>query len=256
MRKLVVSICVLLFAPLAFAAEGGEGGADKPLDWRHWQAGNEIDNLASLQRGARNFMGYCVGCHSLRFMRYSRMAADLKISDAQLEQFLLQPGAKKNDYIITTLAPTDGDAWFGKAPPDLSLMTRARGVDKVYQFLKTFYSDPGAPTGVNNLVLPGTAMPHVLSDLQGVNEAVFGEAAPGAGEGAGKPVLALKPIVPGKVSAEQYDEFVRDTVNFLSYVAEPVQSQRVSLGIWVILFLLTFTAIAHALYKEYWKDVK
>ncbi len=262
MVKLAVTLCALLLAPAAFAAEpaapAGEAGGTS-VDWRAWKADVEITNTASLQRGARNFMAYCVGCHSLRFMHYSRLGVDLKIPDDELEKLIVQPGDKKNDYIITALSPADGEVWFGKAPPDLSLMARARGDDYIFQYLKGFYSDPLSPTGVNNLVLPGTAMPHALSDLQGVNEAVFREVEV-RGEGGQtvkeKELVSLTPIVAGRLSPADYDAFVHDTVNFLSYVGEPTRATRESLGVWVLLFLLVFTGISYMLYKEYWKDVK
>jgi len=245
-------------APVARASEAAAGGAEQAVDWKHWQADVEINNIASLQRGARNYMAYCSGCHSIKYMRYSRLAADLKIPERQLEQHLLLPGDSKNDYILTRLQPADGESWFGKAPPDLSLITRAKGEDYVFQFLKTFYSEPGAPTGVNNLALPGTAMPHVLSDLQGVQRAVFRNVEQPGEDGKPRPeavFFKFETAEPGRLSAADYDGFVRDTVNFLSYVGEPSQAKRQSLGVWVILFLLAFTAIAYLLYVEYWKDV-
>jgi ubiquinol-cytochrome c reductase cytochrome c1 subunit len=243
----------------ALAAEGppvsSEPGA---LHWGKWRAENEILNMPSLQRGARNFMAYCSGCHSLKYMRYARLAEDLKIPEAELE---LLPGDKKNDYILTRLPAVDGEAWFGKAPPDLSLIARSKGTDYVYQFMKTFYVDEKAATGVNNLALAGTAMPHVLSDLQGVQEAVFrNEPRKGEKGPDGKPVTEARffnfeQAVPGVLSPADYDAFVRDTVNFLDYVGEPSQAKRQSLGVWVILFLLVFTGIAYLLKQEYWKDV-
>jgi len=225
-------------------AASGPGGA-----WKQWTAGNDVSNIASLQRGAANFMGYCAGCHSIKYLRYSRMSADLKIPDEQLESKLLLPGSKRNDYITTALSPADGEAWFGKAPPDLSLITRAKGSDYVYRFLKTFYSDPKSTNGTNNLALPGTAMPHVLSSLQGVQTAKFSEGEPIQWE-------SFELVEPGQLSPEAYDAFVRDTVNFLEYVGEPVKAKRESLGVWVILFLLVFTGFAYLLKQEYWKDVK
>ncbi len=127
-------------------------------------------NLASLQRGARNFMGYCFGCHSLKYQRYSRTAEDLSIPEEDFSKFLLPPGTKPTDYIVSSLPPADAEAWFGKAPPDLSLMARARSPDYIYQFFKTYYVDPSKPTGVDNLRLAATAMPHVLSELEGAEE--------------------------------------------------------------------------------------
>lgn len=263
MRKLPAIALAIAFIPLAsvatLAAEeaaaaksGGGESEESATDWQSWEPGNAETSLPSLQRGARNFMAYCSGCHSLKYMRYSRMAADLKIDDQLLEKDLIQPGDNKNGYIIGSLAPADGEAWFGKAPPDLSLIARSKGTEYVYQFLKTFYSDPNAPTGVNNLALPGTAMPHVLSDLQGVPTAVF-KNGPTPGE---KVFAGFEPGVPGRMSPKEYDEFVRDTVNFLDYVGEPAKLARESLGVWVVLFLLAFTGIAYLLKAEYWKDVK
>lgn len=237
-------LSALSFSPAARAASAGLPGA-----WQSWQPGNDISNTASLQRGAGNFMGYCAGCHSLKYVRYSRMGADLKIPEDQLEA-MLSPGSKKGDYMLTKLAAADGEAWFGKAPPDLSLITRAKGSDYVYRFLKTYYLDDKTTNGTNNLALPGTAMPHVLSSLQGA------------------PILktvkkdgqdtfdSFEIVEPGQLTAEQYDEFVRDTVNFLEYAGEPVKAYRQSLGVWVLLFLSLFTALAWLLKREYWRDVK
>jgi ubiquinol-cytochrome c reductase cytochrome c1 subunit len=233
----------LLFGGHADAAKG-PGGA-----WTEWKAGNDISNIASLQRGAANFMGYCAGCHSIEYMRYSRLGQDLKIPEDQLEQLVILPGSKKGDYITTPLSAEDGAAWFGKAPPDLSLITRSKGSDYVYQFLKTFYIDPKSTNGSNNLALAGTSMPHVLSPLQGLQEATFT-----TGESPKWESFTL--VEPGQLSAEEYDAFVRDTVNFLEYVGEPVKAKRQALGVWVILFLLVFTTFSYLLKREYWKDVK
>jgi ubiquinol-cytochrome c reductase cytochrome c1 subunit len=255
MRKIAaiaLALSLLSCASLPVIAAEEPEGAVSATDWETWKPNNSLASLASLQRGARDFMGYCAGCHSLKYMRYSRMAADLKIPEAVLQQSLIQPGDNKNNYIMGSLAPADGEAWFGKAPPDLSLIARSKGTEYIYQFLKTFYAEPGAPTGVNNLALPGTAMPHVLSELQGVQTALFKSgAAPGE-----KIFAGFESAVAGRLSAAQYDDFVRDIVNFLDYVGEPTQLERQGLGIWVVLFLLAFTGIAYLLKKEYWKDVK
>ena len=242
-------------AATSFAAEGaGEAAAAPGADWKHWRAGNEIDNTASLQRGARNFMNYCVSCHSLKYMRYSRMGEDLGISEAVLKESLILGDAKPADYIKAPMPAADAEAWFGKAPPDLSIITRARGKDYVFRFLKTFYLDPAKPTGVNNLALDGTAMPHVLADLEGVKKALY-KTGEGEGGAASKVFEGFEVVAPGKLAPEEFDGFVRDTVNFLVYVGEPAQVKRQSLGVWVILFLLVFTGLSWLLYKEYWKDV-
>jgi ubiquinol-cytochrome c reductase cytochrome c1 subunit len=245
-------LALLLGAGGAFANEHQAGWAR--------EAGNEVANLPSLQRGARNFMAYCSGCHSLKYVRYSRIGSDLKISEAALAQFLVRPGDKPTDYIKASMPAADAQDWFGKPPPDLSLVARSRGTDWVFNFLTTFYADPASrQTGVNNLQLPGTAMPHVLSSVQGVKQAVWKDVE-SKGED-GKPTTTkefekFEAGVAGSMTDEQYDEFVRDIVNFLQYASDPTQLERQGLGIWVVLFLLMFTGIAWLLKKEYWKDVR
>jgi ubiquinol-cytochrome c reductase cytochrome c1 subunit len=263
MARLAALVLTLLIAPLGLAAEPAAGAAQEaaaPMRWDSWRAGNDVADTASLQRGARNFMNYCIGCHSLKYMRYQRMASDLKIPTAVLNANLLAPGSTNLDYILTSMPAADSATWFGKTPPDLSLIARSRSPDYIYRFLKTFYADPSRSTRSDNLAYPGTAMPAVLSGLEGVKAAVFlgpaaGAAAAGAEAGAEKQFDHFESIAPGTLTPEQYDGFVRDTVNFLDYVGEPAQVERRSMGIWVVLFLLLLSAVALALKREYWKDV-
>jgi len=254
---LALALMPALLLPVAAPAAEPAATASQAVDWTSWRAGNDVRNVASLQRGARNVVNYCLGCHSLKYLRYSRMAADLGIPEAELRANLIPAGAGPADYLLSSMPTADGDAWFGKSPPDLSLMARARGVDYLYRFLKTFYADPGVVSGSNNLQLPNTAMPAVLSVLQGVQQAVFVSQETGA---AGKPVETktfdhFELTTPGSMSEAQFDAFVRDTVNFLDYAGEPAQTARVDIGIWVVLFLVVFTWLAWLLKREYWKDV-
>lgn len=214
-------------------------------------AGTDIHNTASLQRGARNFVNYCMGCHSVQYQRWNRLAADLDLPMDEVRRSLMFGGGSEHSTMKSAMTAEDGKRWFGNAPPDLSLIARSRGIDYLYTFLMSFYADASRPTGVNNVVLPGTAMPHVLAPLQGVQQAKF-EVGPG-GE---KHLAGLEPGTPGELNAEQYAEFVRDTVNFLDYVGEPAKARRENLGVWVILFLLLLWVFAYLLKKEYWKDVK
>lgn len=218
-------------------------------DWESWEPDNSVADVASLQRGLRDFAGYCRGCHSLKYMRYSRMANDLQIKPDQLQKFLLPAGAKPSDYVATPMPSADALTWFGKVPPDLSLIARARGDGYLFRFLTTFFSDPARPTGANNLQLPSVAMPHVLSTLEGVKVAVF--------KTVNKEQVFdhFVQVAPGSLSHEEYLATVRDLVNFLDYVGEPAQVQRRSLGIKVVLFLLAFTALTYFLKREYWKNV-
>jgi ubiquinol-cytochrome c reductase cytochrome c1 subunit len=258
-RLLVLLASAALMGPApAVAAEAaaakeaaGEHEAEG-VDWHAWKAGNEVGDTASLQRGAANFVNYCLGCHSLKYVRFSRMAKDLEIPTAQLTTNLIPTGAKPTDYIVSSFPAAEAEAWFGRVPPDLSLITRAKGRDYVFRFLKGFYVDHGKPSGSNNLALDGAAMPAVLSDLEGVKRAVF---AKGEADAEGKRVERFEQVSPGRLNAAQYDGFVRDTVNFLDYAGDPSQVRRRDIGIWVVLFLLVFTGFAWLLKKEYWKDV-
>ena len=248
--------------PGAWAAEEAGANPEVPArfgaDWQSWHAANDVSDMPSVQRGARNFVSYCLGCHSLKYERWSRLGEDLGVPPRLLQQDLLPPGDKPAQYILTSMPAADAEAWFGKTPPDLSLMARARSQDYLYQFLRTFYVDPASQTGANNLRLPATAMPHVLSELEGLKRAVYKEA-PAIAEGGQVTHQQVfdhfEPVVPGRLSAAQYDGFVRDTVNFLDYVSEPTQTARRALGVWVVLFLLVFTWLAWLVKREYWKDV-
>ena len=214
----IVLLLALAAAPVVAHAEEAEG--QKLL-----AADNDIRNRASLQRGARNFMNYCSGCHSAQFVRYNRIAADLEIAPEDLQPNLMFTSIKPADTIKSALRPEDGRNWFGNAPPDLSLIARARSSNYLYTYLKSFYADPTRPHGVNNLALPGTAMPNVFAELQAT------------------------------LPEDKFNEVVRDTVNFLQYIGEPIEVQRRDLGVWVLLFVGWFTVLAYLLYKNYWKDV-
>lgn len=238
---------VVLVAAWPAAASAAEAGY--PL----LQAHADVSNLASLQRGARNFVNYCQGCHSAQYMRYSQLAEDLALTEDDVKASLMFAGGSIYDTLQSAMPAEKARQWFGNAPPDLSLIARSRGPDYVYTFLHAFYADPSRPSGVNNAVLPGTAMPHVLAPLQGLQNARH-EAAAGHEGGAG--ALVLEAGSPGSMTPADYDAFVRDTVAFLEYVAEPHKATRLSLGVWVVLFLLMFAAFSRFLYKEYWKDVK
>jgi ubiquinol-cytochrome c reductase cytochrome c1 subunit len=258
MRRVAWAAALLL----AYGVSGNAPAAEEKApaagaDWQHWHVNTNVTDVASVQRGARNFVSYCLGCHSLKYERWSRLGTDLAIPEALLQKDLLPPGDKSSDYILTTMPAADSADWFGKTPPDLSLMARSRGKDYLYQLWKTYYVDPARPTGVNNLRLPGIAMPHVLSELEGLKSAVFkGVTRTEGGETVHEQVFDhFEQVAPGRLTAAEYDSFVRDTVNFLDYVSEPTQAARRSLGVWVVLFLLLFTWLAWMMKHEYWKDV-
>jgi ubiquinol-cytochrome c reductase cytochrome c1 subunit len=213
-------------------------------------AGNDPDNVNSLQRGARNYMNYCSGCHSAKYVRFNTLARDLDLSEDQLIENLMFSAEQIFDTIQATMPMDEAARWFGQAPPDMSLMARARGTDYVFNYLKGFYIDPDSPTGVDNRVLEGTSMPHVLWELQGYQTAEFS-----TDEFGTRHFESFELATPGSMSAEEFDEFVRDTTNFLAYISEPIRSTRRVLGVWVMMFLIVFWIIAAMLKKQIWKDV-
>ena len=232
----------LLISFGAFAAEGGH----------LQQSGTDLNDRASLQRGAKLYMNYCSGCHSLKYLRYSRMAEDLGLTEEEVMNNLNFTGAKFGEQIQVSLTADHANQWFGKMPPDLSLITRVRGTDWVYTYLKSFYLDESRPLGWNNQLFPNASMPNPLWELQGLQHAEFGEADKATGE---RPVLGLKVTQPGQLDANEFSQAVRDITTFLEYAGEPAALKRQSMGVWVILFLAAFTFLAYLLKLEYWRDV-
>ena len=218
------------------------------------QAKVNLNNTASLQRGAKYFVNYCVGCHSAQYVRYNRVGEDLGLNDAQLENYLMPAGAKTSDTMTSALQPADAEKWFNRAPPDLSLEARSRGADWIYSYLKSFYVDPKSPTGANNLMLPNAAMPDVVWELQGMQQPVY--KAENGEDGSTLTVFDhFEQVSQGKLTPEQYDQVAMDLTNFLSYIAEPVQLERRDLGLKVIGFLILFFLFAFMLKREIWKKV-
>jgi ubiquinol-cytochrome c reductase cytochrome c1 subunit len=248
-RRLLIAVAVLsasfpLTAVPAMAEEGDIGLL---------HAGTDINDVNSLQRGARNFMNYCSGCHSLTYLRYIRMADDLHLSKKEVADKLMFTSDNVFDGIISAMPP-DAATWFGKQPPDLSLIARQRGVDYIYSFLNGFYVDTTRPWGVNNMYLPDASMPDVLADKQGLQKPVFKNESDANG-GAHLALVGVETMSPGAMSPQEYDVFVRDLANFLDYAGEPIRAKRESLGVFVMLFLLAGSALVYLLKKEFWKDV-
>jgi ubiquinol-cytochrome c reductase cytochrome c1 subunit len=213
----------------------------------------DLGNRASLQRGARTFVNYCVSCHSAGYARYSRVATDLGIPESVVAESMMFTTEKVGNTMQVAMRKEDGEAWFGIAPPDLSVIARARGADWLTTFLSTFYLDPKRPTGVNNLAFKDTAMPHVLWELQGLKRPSMETRVEGGHETVH--ITGLETVTAGLESDEAYAGTVRDLVNFLVYLGEPAKLVRYKVGFWVMLFLFGFFWIAYLLKKEYWRDV-
>ena len=244
MKKRYLPLLLILVPALTLAAEDGVH-----LD----KANIDPDNQQSLQRGARLFVNYCLSCHAAGLMRYERMGQDLGISEPLVAENLMFTGGKVGDLMTVATNPEDAVEWFGTVPPDLSVIARARGVDWLYTYLRSFYLDPSRVTGVNNLVFPDVGMPDVLWELQGWQKPVITTVKDP--DGTERKVIELELEEPGLMSPKEFDRAVRDLVNFLDYMAEPGKHDRQALGVKVILFLLVFLVVAYLMKKEFWKDV-
>jgi len=246
MKKPLIAILFALLPAVALAA----GGHDVHLDKANIDPGNK----ESLQRGAKVFVNYCMSCHSAKYQRYNRMARDLGIREDDVIENLMFTGEKIGDHMDVAMTKADGKAYFGAAPPDLTLVARVRGVDWLYSYLRSFYLDGSRPFGVNNLVFPNVGMPHVMWELQGWQKPVYKTVTDSEGH-EHQVVEGLELAEPGTQAPAEYDRTVRDLVNFLAYMGEPIKLERQRLGIKVLLYLLVFFVIAYLLKKEYWKDI-
>lgn len=245
-RKTIAAV-LLSLAPLVAFAAGGHGV-------RLMHADNDLADRASLQRGARLFVNYCLSCHSAAYMRYNRMGKDLGLTEEQVSENLMFAADKVGETMKVAMRAEDAAEWFGTVPPDLTLVARSRGADWLYTYLLTFYDDPARPLGVNNLAFPQVGMPHVLWELQGRQAPVYREVTHHDGTTT-REIERLELVQEGQLTEAQYRSAMRDLVNFLEYMGEPVQLERQRLGIWVLGFLLIFFVVAYALKKEYWRDI-
>ena len=162
MKKLLITL--LLAMPVAAWSAGG-------TDWPMEDFEGDLHNLPSLQNGFKLYTNYCMGCHGLQFQRYQRTADDLGIPHDLALKNLIFTGQKIGDLMTTAMPKEESKAWFGAAPPDLTMVTRVREPHWVYNYLKTFYADENRPLGVNNKVFANVGMPNVLLDLQEIGRA-------------------------------------------------------------------------------------
>jgi ubiquinol-cytochrome c reductase cytochrome c1 subunit len=242
-------LAIFMLAAVPFTSQGA-GGGDHPL-----QAANiDVSNHAAIQRGAKMFVNYCMGCHSAKYVRYKQLTK-VGLSEDVIKRNLMFGGGKIGDQMTIAMPQTDAANWFGAAAPDLTLISRIKhgGPDWLFSYLKSFYSDESRPMGVNNTVFPNVGMPNVLAELQGIQKAVYKEEDHGGH--VVKVVDHLELVEPGSLTPAEFDSAVRDLATFLAYIAEPIKVKRQGLGLWVILFLVVFTVLAYFMKKSYWKDV-
>jgi len=252
MKKIILSLLMALGLAGAVHAAGGD-----TIAWD--KAPDKLNDLPSLQNGARLFVNYCLNCHSAAYMRYNRLQ-DIGLTEQQIKDNLLFTTDRVGDTMEANVDPKQAKDWFGAAPPDLTLIARSRaghggsGADYLYTYMRTFYKEDTKATGWNNLVFPSVGMPHVLWELQGERQPVFETIDENGHET--KVFKGWKQVSPGTMTPQQYDQAMADLVGFLQWMGEPAQNQRVRVGVWVLLFLAGFTLIAWRLNAAYWKDIK
>jgi ubiquinol-cytochrome c reductase cytochrome c1 subunit len=238
------SLFLLVFLwPGALLAAGGEAHLDRaPID---------IRDAASIQRGAKVFVNYCLNCHSAQYMRYNRLT-DIGLTEQQIRDNLMFVAEKIGETMTIPVKKADQEQWFGAAPPDLSVVARSRGADWLYTYLRSYYRDSATATGWNNVVFPNVGMPHVLWELQG-QQVLKVEEHEGAHGKTHSSTLVLEQ--PGTMPAREYDKLVADLVNYLVFMGEPVRAQRTQIGFAVLIALGVLFLLAYLLKKEFWKDV-
>ena len=256
MKKIILWLLASLWLVSGAQAAGGGIAWDKFPKER-------ITDTAALQNGAKLFVNYCLNCHAAAFMRYNRMR-DIGLTEEQIKKNLMFVGDKVGETMKVSVDPREAKEWFGGVPPDLTVIARSRadgskgsGADYLYTYLRSYYRDETKATGWNNLAFPSVGMPHVLWELQGQQRAVFADEKDP--HDASKTVHVFKgfePFTAGKLSASEYNLAVADLVAFLQWMGEPMQGERVRLGVWVLIFLSVFTVIAWRLNAAFWKDVK
>ena len=253
MKKIILSL--LLSCGLWAGVAQASGGDTIPWD----KVPNKTNDLGALQNGAKLFVNHCLNCHSAAYMRFNRLK-DIGLTEQQIKDNLLFTTDKVGETMKANINPAQAKEWFGANPPDLTVIARSRsshsgtGADYLYTYLRTYYRDDTKATGWNNLAFPNVGMPHVLYELQGERRPVYQ-----AVQQHGHETQVFKgweQVKPGTMTSQQYDEAVADLVNYMQWMAEPAQSTRVRVGVWVMLFLLGFMILAWRLNATYWKDIR
>lgn len=260
MKKIIF---ILLMGFMPFAAVASEGHACGQIDCDHVDV--NLKDQEALQRGAQIYTNYCAGCHAMQYQRYERTANDIGVPADSYKKYLIFNDAKIGDLMTIGMPSKDAAVWFGAPPPDLTLSARLRGTDWLYTYLRNFYRDDTRPWGVNNKVFPSVGMPHMLAELQGLQECAPGPAIAENGGIKRDPLTGkedtsvscgkFKITQKGKLDEKQFDASVKDLVTFLAYVGEPSKLDSHRIGVFVLLFLSFMFIWAYLLKREYWKDV-
>lgn len=251
MRHVLTTLLLMLVSSVAMGAGGYPGDLDKMKP--------DMNDRASLQRGAALFTNNCMGCHSAEYQRYKLVAEDLGIPDELYEENLIFTGVRIGEYMNNAMPGNDAEEWFGVAPPDLTLAARVHSPEWLYSFLRGFYVDETRPLGVNNAVFDNVGMPHVMVNQGGLcaeepNIGGEGSVDPMSGDVVGGTVCEDYAIE-GSMSPQEFDRAMYDLTNFMVYLGEPALMDRKRIGTYVLIFIGVFFIFAYLLNREYWKDI-
>ncbi len=245
-RASVLTICGLGFAGCAAAQLAN---TQPPLE--HVQI--DTGDLSAVRTGAMIFMNQCLGCHSVQGERFAGLAKLTGLSEKEVARYLKISNRSLLDTIVSPMPEALAKSYFGVAPPDLTYEIHLRGADWLYTYLRSFYADPGRPTGSNNVVFYNVAMPNVFAGMQGLQAPVEEE---GFREGQRMPIaMGVKPLTRGSMSPQQFDATAKDLVTFIKYLGEPHEPERHALGRWVLVITALWTILMYAVYRLYWRDV-
>jgi ubiquinol-cytochrome c reductase cytochrome c1 subunit len=195
---------------------------------------------ATLVRGGKFFAKRCMSCHSLKLFTYDEIGELAGVTPEKMPKL-------------------DLSSWGGHPPPDLSLVTRYRGVDWLYTYLQSFYIDESQSLGVNNLVMPAASMPNPFLDLQGEQVLSISKQELLDIENSQENLLPwyrlLKLKKQGNITHAEFNSQIESLVLFLEYVGEPSKAKRLAIAPLVLLFLVLFFIIMLLLKKDIWKNI-
>jgi cytochrome c1 len=244
-------------------AEGNEPATPPPVDWSFSGLFGHYD-LAQLQRGYQVYKEVCSNCHSMKLVAFRNLedlgyteeqvkalAATYQITDGPNDkgEMYKRPGRLADYFPSPYPYPEAAAAIFGKAPPDMSTLAKARYTERGFPlFILDFLTqteEASGPTYIHailngytkpddpkyNLYMPGhkIAMPKPLSDGQ----VEYTDGAP-----------------------QTLEQYSKDVAAFLMWAAEPKLDQRKAMGFRVLVFLVVFAGLLYAVKRKIWSDVQ
>lgn len=255
------------------AAEPTHFPMNKPVeqDWSFAGPFGTFDK-AQLQRGLKVYKEVCSACHSMKLVAL-RTLEDLGYSEEQVKAFAseyeVQDGPNADGEMFTRKAvPSDhfpspfantaaaAAANNGAAPPDFSLIAKARGVERGFPLfvfdIFTQYAE-GGPDYIHALLTGYGQTPPAGMEI---------------GEGthynpnfmSGKSLSMAAPLSNDQVtyddgSPQTVDQYAKDVSAFLMWAAEPHMEARKQTGFKAMIFLLILAGLVYVTKRRVWADV-